>query len=150
MENSQFPVEKYKRRKMEQYNFENMNHIHVIRIPKSEISEIEFVQGKQPKETLKSFYRRQYIKPDILVNAGFFYTQRRQPVFNFTERQKSEHIGNSGIGITYSGEIEYGENDTGKFKNFIITPVVFIKDGEEQEIRITEDTDVSDRRTLFG
>lgn len=63
----------------------NYNGITIVKVPKIEIDKIDFISCSEPKETLEHFYNRQTIKPDVLINGGFFALNNGTPVFDFTD-----------------------------------------------------------------
>lgn len=138
---------------MKQYNYGNTTNIHVIQISKSEIYEMDFVRGKQPRETLKSFYNRQLVKPDIMTNAGYFNMSTGEAVFNFVDDKKVESTAESykwGIGITTDGELKYGTLDSGIFKDFISAFPVFLDNGEKVDMSYADEVNYRARRTMIG
>lgn len=63
----------------------NYNGITIVKVPKIEIEKIDFIACNEPKETLEHFYNRQTVKPDVLINGGFFALNNGTPVFDFTD-----------------------------------------------------------------
>lgn len=138
---------------LKQYKFNNLKNIHVIEIKKSEIESLDFVKGKEPRETLKSFYDRQTLKPDIITNAGYFNMKTGESVFNFVDNGKVESTAASykwGMGITAGGELKYGCVDSGEFKDFVSGFPVFLDGGVKVDMSYAKEVDYRARRTMLG
>lgn len=98
------------------------SYAHIVEINKSEISKIDLVICKQPKETLGNFYSRQTTKPDVLINAGFFAMKTGETIFNVVDEGKVVSNNPSykwGFGITSDHKsLKYG-SIADKNNNFI-------------------------------
>ena len=67
---------------MRYYTHKSYSYVTIVEIPKNEISKVDFAKCAEPRETLGSFYNRQSVKPDVIVNAGFFVMATGKPCFN--------------------------------------------------------------------
>ena len=130
----------------------NYNGITIVKIPKSEIEKIDFVSCEEPKETLEHFYNRQTVKPDVLINGGFFALSTGVPVFDFTDngQVRSSHEDYSyGIGINQSGELVFGK-DTAVWKDFLTAYPPLLINGNYQTFNIGNDINYKARRSIIG
>ena len=138
---------------MEQYNFNNVSNMHVIKIKKDEIEKIDLAKGNEPRETLSNFYKRQERKPDIITNAGYFNMANGDSVFNYKDENKllsSYAIHKWGMGITKDGQLKYGCVDNNEFKDFVSGFPVYLDNGVKVDISYANEVDYLARRTLLG
>lgn len=70
---------------MKHYEHPDYGYVDVVEIKKDEIERIDLVMGKEPKERLMDWYNRQDVKPDLLINAGFFGTKSGNSIFNLID-----------------------------------------------------------------
>lgn len=130
----------------------NYNGITIVKVPKIEIEKIDFISCNEPKETLEHFYNRQTIKPDVLINGGFFALNNGTPVFDFTDdgQVKSSHDDYSyGIGITSNGDLLFGK-DTGIWKDFLTAYPPLLINGNYQTFNIGSEIAYKARRSIIG
>lgn len=138
---------------MEQYNFNNVSNMHVIKIKKEEIDKIDFSIGNEPRETLSNFFRRQERKPDILTNAGYFNMKTGDSVFNYKDENKiysSYKTHQWGMGITNKGDLRYGSINDPDFKDFVSGFPIYLDGGKKVDISYAKEVDYLARRTLLG
>ena len=107
---------------MKVYTDKIYSYAHIVEINKSEISKIDLAICKQPRETLGNFYKRQTVKPNVLINAGFFSMKNGETIFNVVDEGKevSNHPSYKwGLGITSDHKtLKYG-SIADKSNNFI-------------------------------
>ena len=134
-----------------------MNFKSIIEITKSEISRIDFAACKEPRETLGSFYNRQSVKPDVLVNGGFFSMANGNPVFNTVDESVARSTNADykiGIG-TLNGspnELKFGNLDNGnKWKDFLSAyPVLLNGTGPITKFAYANEIDYCALRSCIG
>ena len=73
---------------MKVYTDKIYSYAHIVEINKSEIGKIDLAICKQPRETLGNFYKRQTVKPNVLINAGFFSMKNGETIFNVVDEGK--------------------------------------------------------------
>lgn len=66
----------------------------VIKMPFNEIDKIDFALCKQPRQTLRAFYDDCAVKPDILINGGFFGMSDGSTCFNYMDEKELIHTTN--------------------------------------------------------
>ena len=107
---------------MKVYTDKIYSYAHIVEINKSEIGKIDLAICKQPRETLGNFYKRQTVKPNVLINAGFFSMKNGETIFNVVDEGKevSNHTSYKwGLGITSDHKtLKYG-SIADKSNNFI-------------------------------
>lgn len=107
---------------MKVYTDKIYSYAHIVEINKSEIGKIDLAICKQPRETLGNFYKRQTVKPNVLINAGFFSMKNGETIFNVVDEGKevSNHPSYKwGLGITSDHKtLKYG-SIADKSNNFI-------------------------------
>lgn len=107
---------------MKVYTDKIYSYAHIVEINKNEIGKIDLAICKQPKETLGNFYKRQTIKPNVLINAGFFSMKSGKTIFNVVDEGKEVSNNPSykwGFGITSDHKtLQYG-SIADKGNNFI-------------------------------
>ena len=123
----------------------------IYKISKHEIAKIDFALCKQPTETLESFYNRQSVKPDLLINGGFFNMQNGNTLFTYVDENKT---------ISYTSELLYGfgiNNNQLKadfynqnYKDFISAYPILIKDGKAFSSSIGNEINYKARRTVLA
>lgn len=140
---------------MKVYNPLGYNYVTVAKVPKKDVRKIDFNICKQPTETLDSFYSRQIVKPDILINAGFFSMANGNTVFSvicdnttYSLNQKVKE----GIGIIGDREVYYStvDNKERKWKSFMSAYPPLIVAGKEYQTTLGSEIDYKARRTVFG
>ena len=107
---------------MKVYTDKIYSYAHIVEINKSEIGKIDLAICKQPRETLGNFYKRQTVKPNVLINAGFFSMKNGETIFNVVDEGKevSNHPSYKwGLGSTSDHKtLKYG-SIADKSNNFI-------------------------------
>ena len=73
---------------MKIYSPTNKSYVHIAKIPRTEIQKIDIATCNEPAETLDSFYKRQAVKPDLLVNCSLFGMSSGIPCFGLIDEGK--------------------------------------------------------------
>jgi len=126
---------------------------HLIIIDKDEIEKIDFAKCKEPRETLKNFYDRQTIKPDIITNAGFFNMSTGDTVFNYMDDKeiKSNYsLHRWGMGLLPDNTLKYGCLDYEDWTDFISGFPNLIDNREKVDISYANEINYKARRTILG
>ena len=142
---------------MKKYTHNAYSFVNVIEIPKNEISRIDFAACKEPRETLGSFYNRQTIKPDVLINGGFFSMADGDPVFNTLDEgvlRSSNSDYKMGIGTITDAvnELKFGNLSNGyKWKDFLSAyPVLLDGTGPITTFTYAKEIDYCAVRSCIG
>lgn len=136
------------------YKHSTYNYITIVEIPKKELKRIDMELCAQPKETLKSFYDRQTIKPDILINGGFFNMSDGTTCFNYIDNEDtiaSLKYYTLGMGVVDESFLIYGDvAHRTDWRDFISAYPPLIAYGKACEIRYAEELDYKARRSILG
>lgn len=104
-------------------------------IPHDSIDRLDFVQCKQPLETLGSFYNRQEDKPQILINGGLFNWSDGSNIMSFVDEgeEKNWQNGFEGLGTlpTDPSRLVYGIDNGNTWKDFLSAYPMLVKKGEK-------------------
>lgn len=139
---------------MEIFNPNGYSNVTVVKVPKNEISRLDFELCKQPRETLNRFYDRKVKKPNILMNAGFFSLADGSTCFTFVDENQTisemEQY-NTGMGVVSDSMLIFGDlNDRTDWRDFISAYPVLIKDGKAVKIQIAQEINYAARRSIIG
>lgn len=138
---------------MEIYSPENYNYVKIVKVAKTEIDRIDFCHCNEPRETLSSFYNRQNVKPDLIINGGLFNMSNGTPCFNFYDEGKAIACASSfqeGMG-TYDGiHLIYGKLSDGKWKDFISGYPPLVINGSIASFNIAKEIDGNYRRSILA
>ena len=134
--------------------YEPTGYVHIAKISKNEIDKINIEIGKQPRETLKSFYDRQTKKPDLVTNLGLFgMNSQGLPCFSLVSNHKEyayDGLRTEGFGITDNNELMYGEHKERDWKDFCSSYPMLIKNGNKTAITYATELSYKTRRTCVG
>ena len=138
---------------MRVYSPTGKSYVHIVEIPCDDIDEISVEQCAQPKETLKSFYSRQFKKPDVLINGGLFGMTGGLPCFGLIIDSKV--VANDGarvwgVGVTGNANISYGKIDEKSWKSWISGYPVLIEGGKKTNITDALELNYKARRSIWG
>lgn len=136
---------------MDIYKPTNYSCATVYKLAKSEIDRVDFAIGKQPKETLESYYRRNDPKPDLLFNGGFFNMANGGTIFTYVdEGAVHSYAANlvEGIGIK-NKELVLGSYSS-EYTDFVSGYPVLVRDGRAVSSNVGSEIDYKARRTLLG
>ena len=140
---------------MKKYIHPVYDYVSIVEVGKHEIHSCDFAACREPRETLGSFYNRQKIKPNVLVNAGFFALSNGSPVFNTID----EHVVRSnnsnykvGMGIDKNtGELKFGHLDDQNWKDFLSGyPVLLAGEGPISVFATGSEINYSATRSVLG
>lgn len=137
---------------MKIYKHNKYNYVTIVEIPKKEITKIDFELCNQPKETLESFYNRQPVKPDIVINGGIFNLKDGATYFNYIDDNKTVsgwHWYTTGMGVV-NGELKYGELSSEKWTDFVSAYPPLIDNGNAVEINYATDINYTTRRSILA
>lgn len=138
---------------MKVYSPTGYSYVKVVEIPKTELKGIDFCHCKEPTETLTSFYNRQTIKPDFIINGGLFNMSDGTPCFNFRDEGRAVAYATSyqdGMG-TYDGvQLQYGKLLDGNWKDFISGYPPLITNGNMTVFSIAHEIDGNFRRSVLA
>lgn len=87
----------------------------VVEIDRSELEKIDFAVCKEPRETLSKFHSRQSVKPDYVLNGGFFNTADGGTIFSYKDESQvkiNDYDTRWGIGIVGNSDLVYGDVNT--------------------------------------
>ena len=133
---------------MRYYTHKSYNYVTVVEIPKDEISKVDFAKCAEPRETLGSFYNRQSIKPDVIVNAGFFVIATGEPCFNNIDEgvARSTTAGllyGMGNTISNKAELKFGNVKDGTSWNDFLSAYPVLLDGNGPIKNFTYATEIN-------
>ena len=139
---------------MKVYQPDGYSYVNITEIPKSEISKIDLCLCNQPSETLENFYKRQSVKPDVLVNCGFFSMADGGTVFGYVDEKtvvSSAAEYKMGIGIigdnTLVYDNYYNRND---WRDFVSAYPPLVVNGVKEKITFASEINYKARRTACG
>lgn len=137
------------------YTHPNYDNVKIVEAELIELSKIDFALCAQPKETLESYYNRQTVKPEILVNGGLFCVSNGETCFTFMDEGipiKEIQDYPFGIGITGDKTLVYGPYSDlkEKVRDYITAYPPLVIDGELAGITYAREIDYNARRTAFG
>ena len=138
---------------MKVYSPTGKSYVHIVEIPRDEIDEIGVKQCAQPKETLKSFYSRQFKKPDVLMNGGFFGMSGGLACFGLIIDSKvvaDDGARVFGIGVTGDSNVSYGKIDEQTWKSWVSGYPVLIEKGKKSIITDALGLNYKARRSIWG
>lgn len=126
----------------------------IIKIPFTEIKKIDMDLCEQPRQTLKSYYDNQKIKPEILINGGFFSMSDGSTCFNYRNEGNqisSNNLYKWGIGIIDEKILKYGSLDNrSDWRDFISGYPVLIDNYEAVKIDFAKEINYNARRSILG
>lgn len=136
---------------MEKLTYSKYPEIAVYKIRKTEIDKIDFDLCQQPAETLEHYYERQSIKPDLLVNGGFFALSTGETTFTYIDDGEEVSINKDyleGFGIK-DNTIEFGTY-ANNYSDFISAYPIFMKAGNAVSSSVGSEINYNARRTILG
>lgn len=142
---------------MKQYKHFAYDYVSIVEIDKSEVIAYDFAACKQPRETLGSYYNRQTIKPDVLVNAGFFNMKNGVPCFNNIDEGKirsrdDNYLIGMGTAIDKKNELLFGSlNSDIKWNDFLSAyPVLLDGNGPITKFTVGSEINYNATRSVLG
>lgn len=137
---------------MRKYTHPTHPHVTVFEVPKKQLDHIDFALCKQPKETLKSYYKRQEKKPDLLSNGGIFHMADGATYFNFIDEGEviaGWHWYNMGMGIV-DGELKYGNVSAEKWTDFVSAYPPLVAEGKALPITFATENGGKKKRKVLA
>lgn len=134
------------------YKLKGYSYITIVEIPRAEIQIFDIVTCANPRETLGNFYSRQSVKPDFLMNAGFFNMSNGDPTFTFIDEGITlarEDWVSTGIGIV-NNELKYGNINDYQWKDFVSGFPCLIADYKPLDISGAQVLNYKTRRSALG
>ncbi len=137
---------------MKKYTHPEHSHVTIFEVPKKQLDHIDFALCKQPKETLKSYYKRQEKKPDLLSNGGIFHMADGATYFNFIDEGEviaGWHWYNMGMGVV-DGELKYGNVSAEKWKDFVSAYPPLVAEGKALPITFATENGGKKKRKVLA
>ena len=137
---------------MKKYTHPTYSHVTIFEVPKKQLDHIDFALCKQPKETLKSYYKRQEKKPDLLSNGGIFHMADGQTYFNFIDEGEvvsGWHWYDMGMGIV-DGEPKYGNVSAEKWTDFVSAYPPLVAEGKALPITFATENGGKKKRKVLA
>lgn len=138
---------------MKIYTYSHYDYVRVAEIQKDEIEKITFDLCQQPKETLTSYYNRQYDKPDLIINAGFFALNNGTTCFNYISNGVvvNDVPGYKwGLGVIGDADVVYGEMYSRNWTGWISGYPNLLDNGIKVPINFALELNYKARRTMIG
>lgn len=120
----------------------------IIKLPKTQYR-VDFATAKEPKETLGNFYARQSVKPEFVINGGFFALNTGNPVFDFKDegKVKAAEKNRMGLGVN-NGVMSWGYMQD--FQDFISGYPYLVHNGIKLSPTYAKEIDGRHPRTAIG
>lgn len=134
----------------------NKGGICITKIPLDRLAKIDFAQCQEPTETLEKFYKRQFAKPTVLINGGFFSMSNGEACFNFIDERdaiQSIEVCQEGMGVIGDSHpvlLSLKDKESKGLRDFISGYPVLLKDGNRTPIVYGYETNYPAARTLLG
>lgn len=137
---------------MEIYSPTNKSYVHIAKIPRTEIKKIDIATCNEPAETLDSFYKRQTVKPDLLVNCSLFGMSSGIPCFGLIDEGKIRANDGArvlGVGVKNDADIAFGHINDG-WRDWVSGYPVLVQDGKKTTITDALDLNYKAKRMMWG
>lgn len=137
---------------MEIYSPTNKSYVHIAKIPRTEIKKIDIATCNEPAETLDSFYKRQAVKPDLLVNCSLFGMSSGIPCFGLIDEGKIRANDGArvlGVGVKNDADIAFGHINDG-WRDWVSGYPVLVQDGKKTTIIDALDLNYKAKRMMWG
>lgn len=129
------------------------SNVFITKTKKSNISKIDFALCDQPKDTLDNYYAKQIVKPEILINGGFFALSTGETVFDYIDEGKIISVNSKledGFGIDSAGELSFGKDYSKTWTDFVSAYPALVVNGKIQPTNIDSSITGTARRTILG
>lgn len=138
---------------MKIYNHSKYNYVTIVEIPQEEISMIDMDMCAEPRQTLKNYYDKCNIKPDIICNGGFFNMDNGKSTLTFKEdgviqSYDSAHL--EGIGLCDKKTLTFGTLSQYPYEDFVSAYPLLIKNGQKAKITTASEINYKARRTILA
>ena len=133
---------------MKCYTHPSYSYVTIVEVGNDEISKLDFAACKEPRETLGSFYNRQNVKPNVLINAGFFAMSNGTPCFNNIDEgvvRSNNNNYRTGIG-TVKGAVDklvFGSLDSDISWNDFLSAYPVLLDGNGPITKFTTASEIN-------
>lgn len=137
---------------MKIYSPTNKSYVHIAKIPRTEIKKIDIATCNEPAETLDSFYKRQTVKPDLLVNCSLFGMSSGIPCFGLIDEGKIRANDGArvlGVGVKNDADIAFGHINDG-WRDLVSGYPVLVQDGKKTTITDALDLNYKAKRMMWG
>lgn len=137
---------------MEIYSPTNKSYVHIAKVPRTEIKKIDIATCNEPAETLDSFYKRQAVKPDLLVNCSLFGMSSGIPCFGLIDEGKIRANDGArvlGVGVKNDADIAFGHINDG-WRDWVSGYPVLVQDGKKTTITDALDLNYKAKRMMWG
>lgn len=137
---------------MKIYSPTNKSYVHIAKIPRTEIKKIDIATCNEPAETLDSFYKRQAVKPDLLVNCSLFGMSSGIPCFGLIDEGKIRANDGArvlGVGVKNDADIAFGHINDG-WRDWVSGYPVLVQDGKKTTITDALDLNYKAKRMMWG
>lgn len=140
---------------MKVYKAKSYNYVTIVEIDNSEIEQIRLDVCNQPRETLETYYKRQGVKPTVLVNGGLFNMSTGNPcgtlvVDSKTYASSSKYRTGMGTAKGDATKLVYDLYDNRRWTDFVNGYPVLIVNGVAQVISYAKELNYKTRRTVVG
>lgn len=126
----------------------------VVKTPFTEIKKIDMALCKQPKQTLDAFYNSCDVKPDLLINGGFFNMSDGTTCFTYIDEGQTISLNEEcrhGIGIEGDKTLVYGTFiDCINCRDFICGFPVYIENYQPTIITLAKSLNYNARRSILA
>lgn len=137
---------------MKIYSPTNKSYVHIAKIPRTEIKKIDIATCNEPAETLDSFYKRQVVKPDLLVNCSLFGMSSGIPCFGLIDEGKIRANDGArvlGVGVKNDADIAFGHINDG-WRDWVSGYPVLVQDWKKTTITDALDLNYKAKRMMWG
>ena len=140
---------------MKVYKAKSYNYVTIVEIDNSEIEQIKLDVCNQPRETLETYYKRQGVKPTVLVNGGLFLMQTGVPcgtlmIDGKTYAASSKYRWGIGRAKGDTDYFTYDKVDNRLWHDFVNGYPVLIENGKATAITYAKELNYKTRRTVLG
>ena len=140
---------------MKVYKAKSYNYVTIVEVDNGEIEQIKLDVCNQPRETLETYYKRQGVKPTVLVNGGLFNMGTGNPcgtlvVDSKTYASSSKYRTGMGTAKGDTTKLVYDLYDNRRWTDFVNGYPVLIVNGVAQVISYAKELNYKTRRTVVG
>ena len=135
------------------FNPDGYYYVTVIEIPREEIDKLDIALCAQPRQTLFQYYNSCNVKPDIIINGGFFGMSNGDTCFNLEDENKpiaSTELYQEGMGIVGSNHLELSSLKEKDWRDFISAYPVLMRNGVPATITTASEINYRARRSILG
>lgn len=129
------------------------SNVFITKTKKEHIQKIDFASLGEPTQTLDNYYSRLSLKPDILINGGFFNFSDGKPTMDYIDEgvvKASDPGLVCGMGIDMYGNLCYGQDKDKHWIDFISGYPPLVVNGQKVPISMAVEISGRARRTILG